>query len=82
MFAVALEGPSRGETRQFLSVPLGAEACGPIVTADLVTVSVQHPGENDDNSIDNPLSRWPEGGNGTARPAVVVVWRQGGEIGV
>ena len=82
LFAVALEGPSRGETRQFLSVPLGAEACGPIVTADLVTVSVQHPGENDDNSIDNPLSRWPEGGNGTARPAVVAVWRQGGEIGV
>ncbi len=38
LFAVALEGPNRGETKQFLTVPLGAETCGPIVTDDLVTV--------------------------------------------
>ncbi|MCW2590351.1 MAG: hypothetical protein JWQ86_2778 [Mycobacterium sp.] len=82
LFAVALDGPNRGETRQFLTVPLGAETCGPVVTDDLVTVCVQHPGENDDNSIDNPLSRWPEGDNGTARPSVVAVWRNGGNIGV
>jgi secreted PhoX family phosphatase len=82
LFAVALDGPNRGETRQFLTVPLGAETCGPIVTDDLVTVCVQHPGEHDDNSIDNPLSRWPEGDNGTARPSVVAVWRDGGNIGV
>lgn len=82
LFAVALEGPNRGETKQFLTVPLGAETCGPIVTDDLVTVCVQHPGENDDNTIDNPLSRWPEGGNGTARPSVVAVWKAGGQIGV
>jgi secreted PhoX family phosphatase len=82
LFAVALEGPNRGEVKQFLTVPLGAETCGPIITDDLVTVSVQHPGENDDNSIDDPLSRWPEGGNGTARPSVVAVWRDGGNIGV
>jgi uncharacterized protein len=81
LFAVALEGPNRGETKQFLSVPLGGETCGPVVTDDLVTVCVQHPGENDDNSIDNPLSRWPEGGNGTARPSVVAVWKAGGQIG-
>jgi uncharacterized protein len=82
LFAVALEGPNRGETKQFLTVPLGAETCGPIVTDDLVTVCVQHPGEHDDNSIDNPLSRWPEGGNGTARPSVVAVWKANGQIGV
>lgn len=82
LFAVALEGPNRGETKQFLTVPLGAETCGPVVTDDLVTVCVQHPGENDDNSIDDPQSRWPEGGNGTARPSVVAVWRDGGNIGV
>jgi hypothetical protein len=81
LFAVALEGPNRGETKQFLTVPLGAETCGPIVTDDLVTVCVQHPGENDDNSIDDPLSRWPEGGNGTARPSVVAVWKANGQIG-
>ncbi|HEX2214187.1 MAG TPA: PhoX family phosphatase, partial [Mycobacterium sp.] len=73
LFAVALDGPNRGQTKQFLTVPLGAETCGPVVTDDLVTVCVQHPGEHDDNSIDNPLSRWPEGGNGTARPSVVAV---------
>ncbi len=82
LFAVALDGPNRGETRQFLTVPIGAETCGPIVTDDLVTVCVQHPGEHDDNSIDDPLSRWPEGGNGTARPSVVAVWRPDGQIGV
>jgi len=71
LFAVALEGPNRGETRQFLTVPIGAETCGPIVLDDLVTVSVQHPGEHDDNSIDDPLSNWPDGGNGTARPSIV-----------
>ncbi|WBP93375.1 PhoX family phosphatase [Mycolicibacterium neoaurum] len=82
LFAVSLEGPSRGLTKQFLTVPLGAETCGPVITDDLVTVCVQHPGENDDNSIDDPLSRWPEGGNGTAKPSVVAVWRDGGSIGV
>ena len=82
LFAVSLEGPTRGLTKQFLTVPLGAETCGPVITDDLVTVCVQHPGENDDNSIDDPLSRWPEGGNGTAKPSVVAVWRDGGNIGV
>ncbi len=82
LFAVALDGPTRGEVKQFLTVPLGAETCGPVITDDLVTVCVQHPGENDDNSIDDPLSRWPEGDNGTARPSVVAVWRDGGAIGV
>ncbi|SBS76148.1 conserved hypothetical protein [uncultured Mycobacterium sp.] len=82
LFAVALDGPNRGETRQFLTVPIGAETCGPIVLDDLVTVSVQHPGEHDDNSIDDPLSNWPSGGNGTARPSIVAVWKSGGNIGV
>jgi len=82
LFAVALEGPNRGETKQFLTVPKGAETCGPVVTDDLVTVCVQHPGEHDDNSIDNPFSHWPEGGNGTARPSVVAVWKANGQIGV
>ena len=82
LFAVALEGPNRGDTRQFLTVPIGAETCGPVVLDDLVTVSVQHPGEHDDNSIDDPLSHWPEGGNGTARPSIVAVWKTGGNIGV
>ena len=82
LFAVALEGPNRGETKQFLTVPMGAETCGPVITDDFVTVCVQHPGENDENSVDSPASRWPEGGNGTARPSVVAVWKSDGRIGV
>jgi secreted PhoX family phosphatase len=82
LFAVALEGPYRGETRQFLTVPLGAETCGPVITDDLVMVCVQHPGEHDDNSVDDPLSHWPEGAGGTARPAVVAVWKDDGQIGM
>ncbi|CAJ1587637.1 PhoX family phosphatase [[Mycobacterium] wendilense] len=82
LFAVALEGPSRGETRQFLTVPVGAETCGPVVTDDLVLVCVQHPGESDDHSLANPLSHWPDGGDRVARPAVVAVWRDDGPIGV
>lgn len=82
LFAVALDGENRGETKQFLTVPIGAETCGPVVTDEFVTVCVQHPGENDDNSIDDPLSRWPEGDNGTARPSVVAVWKRDGQIGL
>lgn len=82
LFAVALEGPNRGETRQFLTVPLGAETCGPVITDDLVMVCVQHPGEHDDNSVDDPLSHWPDGAGGTARPAVVAVWKDDGQIGM
>jgi secreted PhoX family phosphatase len=81
LFAVALEGANRGETRQFLTVPVGAETCGPVVTDDLVTVCVQHPGEHDDHTVDNPLSRWPDDGTGVARPAVVAVWKTDGNIG-
>lgn len=82
LFAVALDGPNRGETKQFLTVPVGAETCGPVVTDDLITVSVQHPGEGDDHSLEKPLSHWPDGGNAPARPSVVAVWRDGGNIGV
>ena len=72
----------RARRRRTAARPSSSSPCrsapkpaGPVVTDDLVTVCVQHPGENDDNSIDNPLSRWPEGGNGTARPSVVAVWK-------
>jgi secreted PhoX family phosphatase len=82
LFAVALDGPNRGETKQFLSVPLGAETCGPVVTDDVVTVCVQHPGESDDHSLDNPLSHWPGGGSTPARPAVVAVWKPQSQIGL
>ena len=83
LFAVALDGDRRGETKQFLTVPKGGETCGPIIDTNRVLIAVQHPGELDDHSADNPASHWPDGGQSQPRPSVVAVWRDnGGEIGV
>ncbi|WP_457539282.1 PhoX family protein [Williamsia sp. R60] len=82
LFAVALEGDNRGETKQFLTVPRGAETCGPIIGTDRIIVCVQHPGEEDEYSADKPYSNWPEGGDSQPRPSVVSVWKSGGQIGV
>ncbi|MEE2033510.1 PhoX family protein [Rhodococcus chondri] len=83
LFAVVLDGPRRGETKQFLTVPVGAETCGPIVGDNRVVVAVQHPGETDDASWDSPGSHWPDGGQAQPRPSVVAAWKSGdGRIGV
>ncbi len=34
LFAVPVDGPEAGHLKQFLSVPFGAETCGPLITAD------------------------------------------------
>ncbi|WP_226434931.1 MULTISPECIES: PhoX family phosphatase [Rhodococcus] len=78
LFAVVLDGPRRGETKQFLTVPVGGETCGPIIEDDRVVVCVQHPGETDDASWDSPSSHWPDGGRTQPRPAVVAAWKSGG----
>ncbi|GLZ80742.1 hypothetical protein Afil01_55490 [Actinorhabdospora filicis] len=83
LFAVPLTGPERGFVKQFLSVPFGAETCGPWVTDDTksVFVAVQHPGEVTGASVDNPASTWPNGDYG--KPAVVCAWRiDGRDVGV
>ncbi|GAB3287102.1 PhoX family protein [Parasphingorhabdus pacifica] len=78
LFAVPVDGPERGHVKQFLTVPIGAETCGPVIQDDLITVSVQHPGESDEG----PTSHWPDGGDSQPRPSVAAVWRAGGgEIG-
>lgn len=77
LYSVATEGPNRGETKLFLTVPVGAETCGPLVTANRVIVNVQHPGEKDGASIENPASHWPDGGSSQPRPSTVVAWRKG-----
>ncbi|TWH21629.1 PhoX family protein [Prauserella rugosa] len=71
LFSVPVDGPNRGEVKQFLTVPVGAETCGPVVRDDLVLVAVQHPGEGGD-----PGSSWPDGGH--PRPAIVAVHKTGG----
>ncbi|RSM54890.1 phosphatase [Actinoplanes sp. ATCC 53533] len=82
LFATAIEGPERGHLKQFLTVPPGAETCGPFITGDdrSVFVAVQHPGEITGATLDNPASTWPDGD--FAKPSVVVTWRlDGGPIG-
>ncbi|MFI9810956.1 PhoX family protein [Saccharothrix variisporea] len=77
LYAMPLHGPERGHLKAFLTVPRGAETCGPVITDRFVTVCVQHPGEVDGASADNPASHWPDGGDSQPRPSVVAVWRDG-----
>ncbi|TDT35322.1 hypothetical protein EV562_109263 [Streptomyces sp. BK208] len=83
LFGVATRGDRRGELKQFLTVPTGAETCGPLVQDRRVLVAVQHPGEVDGASVERPASNWPDGPGKIVRPAVVAVWRADGrDIGV
>ncbi|MFE9092834.1 PhoX family protein [Streptomyces sp. NPDC007264] len=83
LFGVATRGERRGELKQFLTVPTGAETCGPLVQDRRVLVAVQHPGEVDGATVETPASTWPDGPGKIVRPAVVAVWRADGrDIGV
>ncbi|MFD9276625.1 PhoX family protein [Streptomyces mirabilis] len=83
LLGVATKGERRGELKQFLTVPTGAETCGPIIQDRRVLVAVQHPGEIDGASVEKPASSWPDGPGKIVRPAVVSVWRTDGcDIGV
>ncbi|MDQ3324736.1 MAG: PhoX family phosphatase [Actinomycetota bacterium] len=83
MFAVPTRGTQRGKVLQFLTVPRGAETCGPLIARDGRTVfnAIQHPGEVDGASFENPASTWPH----TRRypiPSVIATHRvDGGRIG-
>jgi hypothetical protein len=79
LFATRVRGEERGHLKQFLTVPFGAETCGPIITEDhrSVFVAVQHPGETDGSTFDHPSSTWPDKlpVDGYPRPSVVCVWK-------
>ncbi|TYB54775.1 PhoX family phosphatase [Nonomuraea sp. PA05] len=81
LFVMPVRGKERGYVRQFLTVPVGAETCGPLVTDDQrsVFVAVQHPGETDGASPEAPSSRWPDGEGSQPRPSVAVVWHARGK---
>lgn len=74
LFGVAVEGKNRGQVKQFLTVPNGAETCGPWIDRERVMVCVQHPGEIDGATFENPGSHWPDGPGSVPRPSVVAVW--------
>jgi secreted PhoX family phosphatase len=86
LFAVPTDGPERGHLKAFLTVPLGAECSGPLISRDgwSVFVSVQHPGETTGSTVDSPSSTWPDRRpqRPFPRPSVAVVYRQdGGRVG-
>jgi uncharacterized protein len=86
LFAVPTEGAERGHLKAFLTVPIGAECSGPLITRDArsVFVSVQHPGETTGSTRDTPSSTWPDRlpERPFPRPSVVVVSREdGGRVG-
>ncbi|MBK7721518.1 MAG: PhoX family phosphatase [Austwickia sp.] len=76
LYLYPLEGSQKGHLQQFLSVPAGAECCGPYITDDQRTVlaAVQHPGELDGATFDKPASRFPYRGDPVPRPSVIQVY--------
>jgi secreted PhoX family phosphatase len=76
LFRVPVRGPERGHVKQFLTVPVGAETCGPLITRDgrAVFVAAQHPGETDGSTFESPASTWPHT-HDFPRPSVVVAYR-------
>lgn len=76
LFRVPVAGPERGKVEQFLTVPVGAETCGPLISEDQQSVfaAVQHPGETDGASFENPSSTWPHTDQ-FPRPSVVVAYQ-------
>ena len=82
LFAVPSSGSQRGNVQPFLSVPRGAEVCGPEFTPDFETlfVNVQHPGEASAGP-ENPQSLWPDGVWPPLPSLVVVTKTGGGRIG-
>ena len=76
----AMAGTQRGKVLQFLTVPRGAECCGPLITKNGRTAfaAIQHPGEIDGATFEDPASTWPHT-NRYPIPTVVVAFRVDGQ---
>ena len=77
LFRVPVAGPERGHVQAFLSVPKGAECCGPLVYDNdrSLFFAPQHPGEVSGAVFESPLSTWPHTDD-FPRPSVCVAYRQ------
>jgi uncharacterized protein len=84
LWALETEGESRGTSKHFFRVPVGAELCGPCFTPNDETlfVAVQHPGEGEEGvpaSFEKPTTRWPDFKDGMPpRPSVLAITKRGG----
>jgi uncharacterized protein len=76
LFRVPTTGPDRGKVELFLTVPFGAECCGPLISADQRSVfaAMQHPGETTGATFENQSSTWPHT-DAFPRPGVVVAYK-------
>jgi uncharacterized protein len=74
LFFFRTEGPYAGIAYQFASGPIQCELTGPAWTPDGKTLflSIQHPGELTE-ALEEPTSRWPNGGDDKPRPATVAI---------
>lgn len=72
-FVCPTQGEYRGDVRQFMCGPVGAEICGCEITADVRTLflTVQHPGGG--GTATDPVSRWPDGGDAAPRPSLIAI---------
>jgi secreted PhoX family phosphatase len=70
-FVCPTEGPERGQVRQFMSGPVGAEVCGCEFAGGALFLTLQHPGQA--GSATRPQSHWPDGGEAAPRPSLVAI---------
>ncbi|ABL81393.1 MULTISPECIES: PhoX family phosphatase [unclassified Nocardioides] len=77
IFRVPTKGPERGRVQQFVTMPRGAEACGPLIADQdrSLFFAVQHPGEIDGATFEDQASTWPHSDD-FPRPSVCVAFRQ------
>ncbi|MEL6258979.1 MAG: PhoX family phosphatase, partial [Pseudomonadota bacterium] len=83
LWAMETEGARRGLGKAFFRAPIGAEVCGPKFTPDGRTLflAVQHPGDGDGATYENPTTRWPDfDPNTPPRSAIVAIRRTNGGV--
>lgn len=79
IWSMGTEGENRGTGRAFFRAPVGAEVCGPRFVSDGRTLfaAVQHPGDTDGATFENPGTRWPDFVDAMPpRPTVVALRRE------
>lgn len=83
LYACDVEGPGRALVKLLYAAPAGAEVTGPELTPDGRTmfVAVQHPGEGEGASYEQPATRWPDFDPSLPpRASVVAIMREDGGV--